>query len=316
MDWVERYIAAVKFWLPGHLREDVGAELAEDIRCEIDEAEMAKGRPLTEDEVSAILKARGNPMLVAAQYQPHRHLIGPELFPLYVFVLKIVAVICIVPPVLAVVARVIFGNETPDFGGAPVNSLLVAFAIVTIVFAVIEHKGIDIAKKTDFNPKKLRPVADPGRIPRADSVGEIVGPLIGIGFFAAGYLSQTTYYFPRASITVAPEWIVFWQVIVALAFVEMALAAINLFKPYWSGPRVVAWLVLNLAKTAAFYWLFQSHIVRAITGVPPQIVEQFQRMSDLTAQYAAPFFGLVALILIATAFWRLTLTFRQRPATA
>jgi len=56
---------------------------------------------------------------------------------------------------------------------------------------------------------------------------------------------------------------------VGLAFAEMALAAVNLFKPYWSGLRVVAWLVRNLAKTAAFCWLFQSHLVRDITGLPP-----------------------------------------------
>lgn len=318
MDLVERYIAAVKFWLPAHLRDDIGAELAEDIRCEIDEAEKAKGRPLTEDEVAVILKARGNPMLVAAQYQPHRHLIGPELFPLYVFVLKIVAVICFIPPLMNALATAVFDHAVPGAGGLslPVNSLLVAFAIVTIVFAAIEHKGIDITKKADFNPKKLRPVSDPGRIPRADSVGTIIATLIGIGFFAAGYLSQTTYYFPHGSITVAPEWIPYWRIVIALAVGEVALSAVNLFKPYWTGARVVAWLVVNLAKAAAFYWLLQSHIVRGMTGVPQPLVDQFLRTSEIGAQYAKPLFVVMAIILIAKAFWRILVTLRQRPAVA
>jgi hypothetical protein len=318
MDLIERYIAAVKFWLPASLRDDVAAELADDIRSEIEEAEKQKGRPLTDDEIAAILKARGNPLSVAARYQPQRRLIGPELFPLYIFVLKIVAVICFIPPVLAWLSRAFIDHNPPmpEMISSPFNSLLVAFAIVTLVFAVIEHKGIDITKKNDWNPKTLRPVVDHNRIRRSDSIGEIIGPMIGIGFFFAGYLSITTYDFPHGSITVAPEWIPFWQITIALAFAEMALGAVNLFKPYWSGLRVVAWLVLNLAKTAAFCWLFQSHLLRDITGLPAPAAAQFQMMSDKGADYAQPLFGLIAAILIITALWRILRTITLRPAAA
>lgn len=316
-DLIERYIAAVKFWLPAHMREDIAAELAEDIRSEIDEAEKVKGRKLTEDEIAAILKARGRPMSVAAGYQPQRHLIGPELFPLYIFVLKIVAVICFIPRVLALIWQMLIDHSASLPTDSPLNSLLVAFAIVTIVFAVIEHRVIDITKKNDWNPKSLRPVVDRNRIPRGESIGEIIGPLIGIGFYAAGYLSRTTYDFPdHASITVAPEWIVFWQIIVALAFCEMALAAANLFKPYWSGPRVMAWLVLNLAKTAAFCWLFQSHVVREISGAPAPFAAQLQMISDKAAEFALPVFGVIAAILIGKALWRIMRTIRLNSAAA
>jgi len=317
MDLVERYIAAVKFWLPAKIRDDVAAELAEDIRCEIEEAERAKGRPLSEDEVAAILKARGAPLAIASRYQPQRHLIGPELFPLYVFILKIVAVISLLPPVLAWVSRGFIDHAAPvpNLIASPFNSLLVSFAIVTLVFAVMEHKGIDLAGKKDWNPKSLRPVFDHNKIRRSDSIGEIIGPMIGIGFFAAGYLSQTTYQFPQGgSITVAPEWIAFWQIIVGLALADIALGAVNLFKPYWSGPRVMVWLVLNLAKTAAFCWLFQSHLIRAITGVPPQVAAQFTLISDKAATYALPVTGVIAAILIAQALWRILRTIKQRPA--
>lgn len=320
-DLVERYIAAVKFWLPANIRDDVAAELAEDIRCEIEEAERAKGRPLTEDEVAAILKARGAPLAVASRYQPQRHLIGPELFPLYVFVLKIVAVISFIPPVLAWISRLFIDHTAPvpSLIASPFNSLLVAFAIVTIVFAIIEHKGINVTDKANWNPKTLRPVIDRNRIRRSDSIGEIVGPMIGIGFFVAGYLSQTTYdsgFPPGGSITVAPEWIAFWQIMVALALAEIALGAANLFKPYWSGLRVVAWLVLNLAKTAAFCWLFQSHILRATTGVPPRLVLLLQHISDKSAEYALPISGVIAAILIAKALWRILRTIKLRPVAA
>jgi hypothetical protein len=318
-DLVERYIAAVKFWLPSNIAEDVGAELADDIRSEIDDAENAKDRPLTEDEIADILKARGKPMAVAARYQPQRRLIGPELFPLYIFVLKIVAAICFIPPVVAWFSWSLSGyaGAVPGALAAPFNSLLVSFAIVTLVFAAIEHKGIDITKKAEFNPKSLRPVIDKNRIPRSDSIAEIIGPMIGIGFYLAGYFSQTTYHFPGGgSITVAPEWIVFWQIIIGLAVFDIALGAINLFKPYWSGPRVVAQLILNLAKTAAFCWLFQSHLVRAMEGVPVDAVSQFQMVSDKLAEFALPFFGFIVAIIVAKALWRLVLTLKPKPAVA
>jgi hypothetical protein len=318
-DLVERYIAAVKFWLPQKLREDIGAELAEDIRCEIEEAEQAKGRPLSEDEVAEILKTRGRPMSVAARYQPQRHLIGPELFPLYIFILKVVAVISLIPPVVAwfVWSFDRYSLPVPDTIASPFNSLLTAFAVVTLVFALIEHKGIDITKKAEFNPKNLRPVVDRNRIPRSDSIAEIIGPMIGIGFYAAGYFSQTTYHFPGGgSITVAPEWIGFWRIIIVLAVFDIALGAINLFKPYWSGLRVVARLILNLAKAATFCWLFQSHVVRAMEGVPENAASQFQMVADKLAEYAQPFFAVIAAVIIIKALWRLVLTVKPRSAIA
>lgn len=312
---VERYIAAVKFWLPEKLREDIGAELAEDIRSEIDDAEQQKGRPLTEDEVAAILKARGKPMSVAASYQPQRYLIGPELFPMYVFVLKIVAVICCIPAVLGWIFRPLDALQNLNF--PPFNSLLIGFAVVTIVFALIEHKGITIDKKSGWNPKTLRPVIDTSRIKRSDSTGEITGAVIGIGFYLAGFLSQTTYYFHSgASITVAPEWIPFWQIMIGLAVVELVLAAINLLKPYWSVLRVVTRLLINLADAAAFCWLAQSHVVRGTEGIPEHGADMLMRISDLAAQYAVPFFTAVALLAIFNALARLIRTLRPRPSIA
>jgi hypothetical protein len=255
-------------------------------------------------------------MSVASRYQPQRHLIGPELFPLYIFVLKIVAVICIIPAVLGWIFHP-FDGAFPDTTFPPFNSLLIAFAIVTIAFAVIEHKGIDISKKAEWNPKTLRPVVDKNRIARGDSIGEIIGPMIGIGFYLAGYLSQTMYHFPDGgSITLAPEWIVFWQIIIGLAVFDIALGAINLFKPYWSGLRVVAHMILHLAKAAAACWLFQSHLVRSMEGVPADAATQFQMASDKLAEFALPFFGVIAAIIIVKALWRLVQTLRSRPAMA
>ncbi len=74
--------------------------MSEDIRSQIEDRETDFGRKLNESEIAAILKQRGRPVLVANRFLPQEHLIGPVLFPIYVFVLKIVAAFYMVPWIL------------------------------------------------------------------------------------------------------------------------------------------------------------------------------------------------------------------------
>jgi len=85
MDLLDRYLQAVKFWLPKVQRDDIVAELSEDIRSHIEEKETELGRKLNEVEVGTILKGRGRPVLVANRYLAQEHLIGPAFFPIYRF---------------------------------------------------------------------------------------------------------------------------------------------------------------------------------------------------------------------------------------
>jgi hypothetical protein len=77
MELVDRYLQAVEFWLPKRQRQDIIAELSEDLRSQIEEQETALGRKLKDEEVEAILKRRGSPLAVASRYLPQRYLIGP-----------------------------------------------------------------------------------------------------------------------------------------------------------------------------------------------------------------------------------------------
>src|SRR5260370_13987905 len=83
MELIDRYLQAVGFWLPKAQKQDIVAELLEDINSQMEEKEAELGRKLNESEVEAILKQLGSPILVANRYLPPRHLIGPLLFPIY-----------------------------------------------------------------------------------------------------------------------------------------------------------------------------------------------------------------------------------------
>src|ERR1700761_8375008 len=94
---LNRYLQAVGFWLPRRQKDAILAELSEDLRSQIEDREESLGRSLDDAEMAAILKQRGRPILVAGRFMPQRSLIGPALYPIYVFVLKIVALCYLVP---------------------------------------------------------------------------------------------------------------------------------------------------------------------------------------------------------------------------
>jgi hypothetical protein len=100
IDMLNRYLHAVGFWLPRHQKEDILAELAEDLHSQIDDREAELGRPLEETDIVPILKQRGRPVFVAGKFLPQQRLIGPVLYPIYILVLKIVALFYLLPWVL------------------------------------------------------------------------------------------------------------------------------------------------------------------------------------------------------------------------
>src|SRR5450432_785589 len=100
MQLLDRYVTAVKFWLPKKQRADIAAELAANLQSEIDDRAAALGRPLTEPEIAALLKQHGSPILVASRYQQEhrtvtfgRQLIGPVIFPFYWTAIRVMLVL-------------------------------------------------------------------------------------------------------------------------------------------------------------------------------------------------------------------------------
>src|ERR1035438_9713626 len=101
MEMIERYLQAVGFWLPKQQKDDIIAELSADIYAQVEEQESGLGRKLKDAEIETILKQRGRPVFVANRFLPQEHLIGPLLFPVYRFVIKVIALCYLVPWVLA-----------------------------------------------------------------------------------------------------------------------------------------------------------------------------------------------------------------------
>src|SRR5947209_13771275 len=142
MQLVDRYLQAVEFWRPNNKqRADIVSELGDAIRAEVEEQESRLGRALTEDEVVAVLKTRGRPMLVANRYQPQLSLISPAWYPAYIFALKMAALCYVVPWSLVwmvmhfVLPSLRHGAPVAANFGAFWTLLFTTFGVVTLVFA-------------------------------------------------------------------------------------------------------------------------------------------------------------------------------------
>ena len=142
-------------------QEDVIAELAEDLHSQVDAKEEDVGRPLDEDEVAAILKRCGSPIVMAGRLRPQGYLIGPTMFPVYSFILKVSLLWIMVPVFLFIVGPVNYA-ESKSLGVAILHTVgtlwpagFMAAGIITVVFAALERAQGQFCAPDRWNPKSL-----------------------------------------------------------------------------------------------------------------------------------------------------------------
>ena len=272
MEMLERYLHAIEFWLPRDQRRDILAEISEDLHSQIEEHQAALGRPLNDAELEVLLRQRGRPMLVANRYRPQRSLIGPEWFPAYVFVLKIVGLCYVLPWLVTYAAVQRIQHPASNWGSTIVaafsagwTAAFFAAAVVTIVFAALQFTGAQARLSAQWSPRTLPLVRDPHKIPRANSVAEIVVNLAFVLWWMAHMTSPVLFDGPSFKLVLAPVWAYFFWAYLALALFNIALAVINLQKPHWSRPQAAARLVSDLAGGALFCWFFKANIISTLT---------------------------------------------------
>jgi len=227
MELLNRYVHAVGHYLPAETKNDTLAELRANLLAQIEGREEELGRPLNAAEASAILKAHGRPEFVAARYLPQRWLIGPTVFPIYLFTLKraFPAVVLI----YAVVRGTVFAlsPEPADFGHVMgqmifqiVPVLWTFLSVMTAVFAAIEYGtkqfGLS-AQGVNWEPGTLPPVAAPAKKPTrlhrvADAIVHwvLVVFLLVIPRYPFLILGPGAAYLSRMGVSAAGSWMVFY----------------------------------------------------------------------------------------------------------
>jgi hypothetical protein len=298
MELLNRYLQAVRFWLPKGQPEDLIAELFEDLHSQIEEKETELGRPLEEAEISAILKRCGSPLVVASRFRPQRYLIGPVLFPIYAFVFKMVLLWILVPVFVFIVGPVNLAN-TGSWGLAISHTLgdlwsgaFVAAGVITLVFAVMEGTQSHLGLLDKWDPRSLPPVQTQERkTSLAQTVCELAFNLFGFLWLLLVPGRPALVLGPAAAILKpAPMWQMFYVPILLLAFAVILKSAVTLARPSWT------WFPLStqLLQTVLSLMVV-NFMINAGSPTPNGEWHRFVVLED-AVQNSAHYIGIAAIV--------------------
>lgn len=236
MELIDRYLSAVKFWLPKESKDDIVRELGENLQAQMDDKAEALGRPLTEGEQAEVLKKHGDPMLAASRYWPRQHLIGPGLFMVYSFVLKIVLTLTAVGTIAAHLTGDPGDDVMAKLGAALIQvpgSLLMTFAWITLVFAAIDFAHTRFMVGREWDPRSLPKAKAMGkRGSRFEQVCEIVAGCVGIAWWIAIPHYPFLLFGPAALfLTLTPAWGTLYIPVIMLAGISMLMRYTRLIRP-------------------------------------------------------------------------------------
>lgn len=336
MELVDRYLQAVRFWLPKTQRQqDLLAELGEDLRSQIEEKEAELGHPLNQGEMAAILKRCGTPMVVASRFGPKRYLIGPTLYPIYTFVLKMVLLWILVPIFLFVLGPVNVASSGGNWASAIANTigqlwsgLFIAAGVITLVFAILERTHADLRLAEKWDPSTLPPLARPER---KKSVAHTVAELI-FGFIGLIWLLLIPHYpvlilGPAAAfLKAAPLWRTFYVPILLLGVLGLLRAAITLARPQWTWFPPAAELVQGVLSMILLNYILNAAKVSIADGQGFLILTEAAKNSaqylrvvaivnvSILVSLACAWFGIC--IALAINVWKLLRSIRKSSSSA
>jgi hypothetical protein len=195
MKLINRYVNEVGKNLPllkG--REDIEKELRSTLEDMLEERAQKAGRPADEAMEIELLKEYGSPQKVAMSYNPQPYLIGPRIFPTFLFVLKIVIPIVVI--VLLVLTGIRAVTDSPFMGAdfvkiignglaGIVSAAITAAGYIVVIFAILERvlpdsEIDDLRTDTDWNPAELANEPDPDSVKRGDLIAEIAFTFVGL----------------------------------------------------------------------------------------------------------------------------------------
>ena len=277
MTLIDRYLHAVRGYLPAPRQDDIIRELSDDLHAQVGDREEELGRPLTEDEQEAFLKRLGHPLMLAARYQPQQHLVGPTIFPVYWQALKIALGSALAVQFALAVARVVSGTSPDQAIGAlvafPFGIAVTVFGWVTLVFALIDRNMSHFARLSRWDPRQL-PAEGAGT---PDRNWTLLAEIVFSSAFLVWWLAVPRHPFlmfgPGAAfLTLAPVW----------QQVHLAIAVI------WAISLVSLWAFLlrpDLARYRAIGRIL-SDVVGLVIAVVLYRAAEIVTLADGVAQTA------------------------------
>lgn len=313
MDVLDRYLNAIRWNLPRAAKaDDVIAELRDVIASRIEEREDRLDRALTPDEVSGVLRDFGHPLVVAARYGTQQWLVGPEIFPFYLFSLKVVLAISALIVVVSGVGGLLSGG-LPSFGHALHGAfwtLLSHAGLVTLIFAIIERTGWLTEYLKTWKPESLPELPDFAAKPKSawESVFEVaVG--IGVILWWAGLIHVPILYIGAKGLDLAldPVWMALWWPIFVLLVARLVFNVVQWLRPSWQTARAALSVVTAAGGIALLAILYRAQhlVIASSTTLPADRVAHIDHSLNVGLHYAALGIGVLWAFQCGQELWRL-----------
>jgi hypothetical protein len=322
MDLIDRYLDAVRLLLPPGERDDITAELRDVLMTRREEKAEQLGRGLTRQEDEALLKEFGHPLAVAGRYGPQRYLIGPELYPVFIFVLRIVLACVVGAGVIAGLSQGLIVRTPPATAVRTVIETIwtggfVSVGIVTLVFAVLQRQPVREKMFGDWVPSRDLPRVTPRRRPRwYDHVAGIVVQSIFVLWWAGWARFEPMSIISDGAelrIVFAPIWhALYWPVLALSA----GIIVVNAIKLAFSGRQRatrIADMALQGGLLAFVAWTLGVPRWFSVTGTPAKSAASLELGLTLGVQVTLATMLIIAAISLLYDGWRL---WRPEPAPA
>lgn len=207
MNLIDRYVAEIGRNLPEKNRADIEKEIHSTLEDMLEEKSRQAGRPVDEDMTVEALKEFGHPLKVAASYQPERHLIGPQLYPYLMMVIRISLLVIFGVALIRLGVNLFQGGDVQHivrsvlegifgFFGTAINML----GIVVLVFAVLEWAMPNVDERyADFDPRSLpepEAASEPDKFTTGRMITKIIFTVAAVILFNA-YPQLIGIWFPR-----------------------------------------------------------------------------------------------------------------------
>jgi hypothetical protein len=271
----DRYLHAVKFWLPRNQKDDIIAELSEDLYAQIEEKQSELGRPLDSLEAELILKRCGSPMLVAQRYMPQRSLIGPALFPIYSKVIRALFLYFLLPWLLLWIGISILSPDfRADHPGLGLFASLEPWWIActhalffnTLAFALLDRSQARSQLVNGWSPRSLPAVNDRIRISRSSTLFELTVAVATLVLWLQIGIPHRTFHIFGLDLTLSPGWPHFFWALTLLSLSGIAVSCLNLVQSQWTRLSASLRLGIDCYSWALFFWLCRSNMLQFLSG--------------------------------------------------
>lgn len=197
MNLIDRYVTQVgKHLLLIKGRKDIENELRSTLEDMLEERAQKTGQPADEGMQMEMLKEYGAPQKVAETYNPNPYLIGPRIFPFFMFILKIVVAAVTLGLTIATVIQII--NLSPMTAMSLLSTIgkgilsiisasIAAFGNLALIFALIERYApaseFKVNEDKEWDPASLMKEPEPQDVKIWEPIIAIVFTFIALSIF-------------------------------------------------------------------------------------------------------------------------------------